>query len=166
MRTLLQIRDFVTFFEIPGAWTLRYIVPYHLEVLHDKYSEVKDGKSLGLGAVSTESIEATHAVAKQYASSMQPQNMWEQILKYHAASRLALIKENPSSCANYRLALLSYVPASVEQGIVCHCGLPFVSDGTACHLCSHKETQILKEAVTNGSVQNALKNVLLPCLLY
>lgn len=150
--------------KFPGAWTVRYVIPYHLRVLRETYGVVHDGKYLGLGATSTEAIESTHVVVKKYSTKTNPQRKWRQILRYHAYARLALRRKDPEFLSGYRHTCNSYVSAAVEQGLLCYCGRPFGNNGERCDLCNLNQTQDLREAVSNGLLSDALKALIYPYL--
>ena len=86
----------------PTVWTVGYAIPYHSDLLFQKYG-------IGLGINSMQGREAKHVCLQQYARHSSVSRRWHNVLKHDYISSVFLRKQDPSHFA-YHKTRSSYIP--------------------------------------------------------
>ena len=86
----------------PTVWTVGYAIPYHSDLLFQKYG-------IGLGINSMQGREAKHVCLQQYARHSSVSRRWHNVLKHDYISSVFLRKQDPFHFA-YHKTRSSYIP--------------------------------------------------------
>ena len=135
----------------PTVWTIGHAVPFHTELLFNKFG-------LGLGVNSMQGREAKHVRIAQYAKHATLSSRWVMVFRHDYITGIWLWMQDPSS-VHYHKNKEVYEP-EISNEAFCHCGLERVAGGKKCEFCSSILYQSIERSVREGELDPYLDNLL------
>lgn len=135
----------------PTVWTIGHAVPFHTELLFNKFG-------LGLGVNSMQGREAKHVRIAQYAKHATLSSRWVMVFRHDYITGIWLRMQDPSSVPYHKNKEV-YEP-EISNEAFCHCGLERVAGGKKCEFCSSILYQSIERSVREGELDPYLANLL------
>ena len=126
----------------PNVWTIGYAIPYHVQILYEKYG-------LGLGLNSMQGREAKHVKLGQYARHSTLSTHWRLVLHHDFTVCVWVCKEDPLN-VSYVKSKERYIPSEINSEGFCYCGFVKHDDVVLCQFCSSNLYKAVKKSAETG----------------
>lgn len=126
----------------PTVWTIGYAIPYHVQILYEKYG-------LGLGLNSMQGREAKHVKLSQYARHSTLSTRWRLVLRHDYIVSVWMCKEDPLN-VSYVKSKEQYIPPEINSEGFCYCGFVKHDDEGLCQFCSSNLYKAVKNSAETG----------------
>ena len=136
----------------PTVWTIGYVIPYHSELLYNKYG-------LGLGINTMQGREAKHVRVAQYAKHATLTTRWKSVLKHDYITSVWLWRQDPMS-VSYHKCKEVYEPQDMDNMVYCYCGLDKTPGNDKCAFCSSDLYQSIANSARAGKLDHHICNML------
>ena len=108
----------------PTVWTIGFAIPYHAQILYDKYE-------LGLGLNSMQGQESKHVRLSQYSRHATLTGRWKLVLCHDHITCVWICREHPFH-SSYVKSKEQYIPSKITPDGFCYCGFPKEERGQCC----------------------------------
>lgn len=135
----------------PTVWTVGYAIPYHSDLLFQKYG-------IGLGINSMQGREAKHVCLQQYARHSSVSRRWHNVLKHDYISSVFLRKQDPFHFA-YHKTRSSYIPKRISSSGFCYCGYEKDETVSKCVYCSSSMYKAVEVTASQGKISRAISKL-------
>ena len=126
----------------PTVWTIGYAIPYHVQILYEKYG-------LGLGLNSMQGREAKHVKLSRYARHSTLSTRWRLVLPHDYIVSVWMFKEDPLNVF-YVKSKEQHIPPEINSEGFCYCGFVKHDDEELCQFCSSNLYKAVKNSAETG----------------
>ena len=135
----------------PTVWTIGYAIPYHAQILYDKYG-------LGLGINSMQGREAKHVRLSHYSRHATLTGRWKLVLRHDYITCVWIRREDPFH-SSYVKSKEQYIPSKISSDGFCYCGFPKEERGQCCKFCSSSLYRAVAQSAASGILTAEICNL-------
>lgn len=135
----------------PTVWTIGYAIPYHAQILYDKYG-------LGLGLNSMQGNEAKHVKLSQYSRHATLTGRWQLVLRHDYITCVWIRREDPFH-SSYIKSKEKYIPSNINSDGFCYCGFPKGGREQCCKICLSSPYWAVAQSATSGILTAEICNL-------